>query len=262
MSRMEPDPRVHLAARALDGIDRMIMVCSVKGGVGKSTVATGLSLGLSELGRRVGLMDLDVTGTSLRKIMRVSGGARGDRRGIVPVTVGGVKVMSTAIGVREETLPVVGSEAESLALSFLSVVNWGELDYLIADMPPGMGDELMALLRLARPKATALLVTTPSVLSLSVVGKLASFLRDEGVPITGTIENMSYVTCKCGNVLRPFGEIRDEDARRTGLGRTIAKLPIDPELEATLSRGLSVLDAPILGPEFRRLARLVDGRAA
>jgi len=129
---------------------------------------------------------------------------------------------------------------------------------MVADMPPGMGDELLALLRLAGAKAMALLVTTPSILSLDAVLRLVSFLRGEGVGIVGLVENMSYVRCECGNTLRPFGEIDEGRLREAGLAQPVAKLPIDPELERSLCQGKSVLDTPLLGEGLRRLALLVN----
>jgi len=259
MSGGASDPRVRMATQALGDIGRVIIVCSVKGGVGKSTVAVGLASGLSRIGRTVGLVDLDFKATPIKRMTGVSGNRRGNRSGIVPFIADGVKIMSAATEVGERALPVGGGEAESLVVGFLSVVNWGRLDYLVADMPPGMGDELMALLRLAGSKAVALLVTTPSVLSLDAVVKLVAFLRGEGVGIVGLVENMSYVTCDCGNILRPFGEIDERRLREAGLGQPVVKLPIDPEVEKSLCRGLSVLDTPVLGEGLRRLAVLVDG---
>jgi|GEM_PF-549885 len=253
------DPRVRMAKQALADVGRVIMVCSVKGGVGKSTVAVGLASGLSRMGRKVGLVDLDFRATPIKRMTGVSGNRRGNRTGIVPLIADGVKVMSAATEVGEQALPVGGSEAESLVVGFLSVVNWGRLDYLVADMPPGMGDELMALLRLAGSRATALLVTTPSVLSLDAVLRLVSLLREEGVGIVGLVENMSYITCDCGNILRPFGEIDESRLREAGLARPMAKLPIDPEVEKSVCQGLGVLDTPVLGEGIRRLALLVDG---
>lgn len=261
MNRETSDPRVRMAKQALGDMRRVVIVCSVKGGVGKSTVAVGLALGLSRMGREVGLVDLDFKGASIRRMTGVSGKRMGNRTGIVPLNAGGVKVMSAAMEVGERALPVGGSGAESLAVGFLSVVNWGRLDYLIVDMPPGMGDELMTLLRLTGDKARALLVTTPSVLSLDAVLRLVSFLREEGVEIIGLVENMSYVRCDRGSILKPFGEIDEGRLREAGLARPVAKLPIDPEVERAVCQGLSVLDTPFLGEGLRRLALLVDGSA-
>jgi len=252
------DPRFEMATERLRKIGRVILVCSTKGGVGKSTVAAGLALGLSEIGRKVGLLDLDVHGTSLGRILNVRAPLRGDRSGIRPTLAQGIKVMSVYSQIGGEPVPVMGSELESLVIGLLSQTNWGELDYLVVDMPPGMGGELMAVLRVAAPVSEALLVTTPSKMSLEVVRRMVSLLKGERVTMLGVVQSMSYVSCTSGEVIRPFGRISDEEGSALDGIEMLAELPIDPDLERVLEEGLGVMEAPLLRGEFVKLSRLVD----
>jgi len=258
MSRTILDHRPKMAQSKLSRISHVVMVCSAKGGVGKTTVAAGIAMGLSNVGRKVGLLDLDLQGTSMGRMLRIEGPMSGDRFGLNPLTRDGIKVMSISMQTGGETLPVRGQASEDLVAGLLSQVNWGELDYLIVDMPPGMGEELLSFLRMAWPSPGALLVTTPSALSVEVVRRLASLLREEKVKLLGLVENMSYFSCRCGEIIRPFGS--GSESELIGL-ELLARLPIDPDLERAFSRGSSLLDAKLLGKELVQLARIVDQRA-
>jgi len=257
MNQPVGDPRIGMASDRLAQIRTVILVCSAKGGVGKSTVAAGLALSFSRLGKKVGLLDLDVQGTSLSQVLNVQGVPAGGRSGLSPCVVDGVKVVSVSTYAGEETLPVRGEALEGLIMGLLSQVNWGGLEYLLVDMPPGMGEELMTLIKMVGPKAWALLVTTGSRMSVSVVSRMASLLKAERVKILGVVQNMSYVTCKCGEVMRPFGTADLDELGRITADGLVFELPIDPGLEEALQRR-RILDAPELGKGLKHMAQAID----
>jgi len=180
---------------SLPGVKNIIAVASGKGGVGKSTVAINLALTLRDEGAQVGILDADVYGPSLSLLT----GARGrpdttpDRK-IMPLIGQGMKLMSMSFFASDDT-PVIwrGPMVHGLIKQFLTDVNWGELDYLIIDMPPGTGDAALTLTQLA-PLSGAVIVTTANNLSLIDARKGLQMFEKVGVPILGIVENMSYFT--------------------------------------------------------------------
>ena len=227
----------YVAAKAnLSPVKKALLICSGKGGVGKSVLAASLALAFRERGRRVGLLDLDIHGPSAPLVLRAEKAELlGGRRGLHPVEASGVKLFSLYYYVGDRPVPLRGGLKESLLLDILAGVYWGELDYLVIDEPPGTGDELLVTLRVLGSKASAVVVTTPSRLSLSVVKRLVGLLRREGVEIVGLVENMSYLEVGGGRVAI-FGESRVDDLGIDLLGR----IPIDPRLERALASGRGV----------------------
>ncbi len=227
------DPRYEMARRKLSSIDRVLLVCSGKGGVGKSVIAASLALALKDRGRKVGLIDLDLHGPSAPAVLGVEKAElRGSKKGLKPVEVEGISLVSVALYTGPGALPIKGRVKEDLVLTLFAEADWGQLDYLVVDMPPGTGDETVTTLRVTRDRARALIVTTPSRLSLAVVRRLVDLLRGEGVPILGVVENLAYFVYK-GEKVEVFGPPKAEEL---GL-RLLGRLPIDPELEEALERG-------------------------
>jgi ATP-binding protein involved in chromosome partitioning len=179
----------------LPGVKNIIAVASGKGGVGKSTTAINLALTLRDQGAEVGILDADVYGPSLSLLAGVHGrpDTTPDRK-IMPLIGQGMKLMSMAFFL-DEGSPVIwrGPMVHGLVKQFLSDVNWGELDYLIVDMPPGTGDAALTLTQMA-PLSGAVIVTTANDLSLIDARKGLQMFEKVGVPILGIIENMSYFT--------------------------------------------------------------------
>ena len=185
------DPRLKGIELKMKDVGRIIPVVSGKGGVGKSLISTTTALLLSEKGHRVGLLDLDFHGASDHLILGVKPREiPGEDKGVIPPLVHRVKFMSIVYYTQNHPLPMRGSEISDALIEIMAITRWDTLDFLIIDMPPGLGEQLLDLLRFI-PRGEFLVVTTPSPLSLNVVGKLLSLLKEGNKRIVGLIENMS-----------------------------------------------------------------------
>ena len=215
----------------LKGVKNVVAVASGKGGVGKSTTAANLALALHASGASVGLMDADVYGPSQAMMFGVKGQPMQNAGKLVPIEGHGIKLMSMAFLTNDST-PIIwrGPMVHGLIQQFLTLIEWGALDYLIIDLPPGTGDAQLTLTQLA-PLAGAVIVTTPQDVSLIDARKGLRMFQDVKVPVLGIIENMSYFVC--GNC-----DHRTEIFRHGG-GATAAaemgvpflgEVPLDPEV--------------------------------
>jgi len=171
------------------GINRIIAVSSGKGGVGKSLVATTFALTLAKKGFSVGLFDLDFTSPSTHIILGIEDVQPKEEKGIVPPTVHGVEYMSIIYYSRDHVSPLRGADVSNALIELLSITKWGELDFLVIDMPPGIGDATLDLIRLIK-NIEFIIVTTPSQLAFETVRKLASLLKELKITVLGVIENM------------------------------------------------------------------------
>jgi ATP-binding protein involved in chromosome partitioning len=193
---------------AVPGVRRVIAVSSGKGGVGKSTVATNLAVALARRGTRVGLMDADVYGPDIPMMFGVHSRPRVTRdERVVPLEAHGVKLMSIGFLLDEDT-PAIwrGPIVMGIIRQFLQQVDWGELDYLVVDLPPGTGDAQLSLVQLARVDG-ALMVTTPQGVAVADVLKGIRMFERVDVPVLGVIENMSGFVCPhCGEQTAVFGQ--------------------------------------------------------
>src|ERR1700688_3736184 len=179
----------------IPGVHHLVAVGSGKGGVGKTTVAVNLSIALARLGRRVGLLDADVYGPNVPLMMGTREAPVGHSESIRPIEKYGVKLMSMGfLNPGDKPLVWRGPMLHSVVQQFLRNVDWGELDYLIIDLPPGTGDVQLTLIQTA-PLTGSIVVTTPSDVSLEDARKAIHMFRQVRVPILGLIENMSYLTC-------------------------------------------------------------------
>jgi ATP-binding protein involved in chromosome partitioning len=185
------DPRLDVIGRRLQKVKRIIAVSSAKGGVGKSVCAALIALAFGRDGRRAGLLDLDFQGASAHLLLDVRLDFPEEQSGIKPLrAANAVDFMSFAAFSREHAVPLRGAEVSQAMLELLAVTVWNPLDYLLIDMPPGIGDEILDVLRyLRRPEF--LVVTTPSPLVGRVVERLLSMLKELKVPVIGVIENMT-----------------------------------------------------------------------
>jgi Mrp family chromosome partitioning ATPase len=176
-------------------IDHKIMVMSGKGGVGKSSIAANIAVGLSLKGRQVGLMDIDIHGPSIPRIIGLEGSPlKQSEEGLMPVEYSNnLKVMSLGFLIRDRKDAVIWRAPlkHGLIRQFLTDVRWGELDYLIVDCPPGTGDELISIAQLLEGADGAVIVTTPQDVAINDVRKSISFCRHVQLPVIGVIENMS-----------------------------------------------------------------------
>ncbi len=244
----------------------VVIFTSGKGGVGKSTVAVNVAVALAQRGLRVGLLDADVHGPSVPRMLGLAGErVRWDERGrIVPAENFGLRVMSVGLTTPEDDTPLVWRSAVATAalVQLLEDVAWGELDVLAVDLPPGTGDVQLTVAQ-ELPVAAAVVVTTPQPVATDDVRRALRMLRESGVPVAGVVENMSaFVAPDTGKVYRPFGE---------GGGRMLAEaygvpflgeLPLDPRVREGADAGrpaAASADATARAPFAELAARLAAG---
>ena len=183
------DPRTSIMNERMRGIGRVIAVSSGKGGVGKSLVASVLALTLAKKGFKVGLFDLDFTSPSTHIILGIKDVQPKEEKGIVPPVVHGIEYMSIVYYSGEHATPLRGLDVSNALIELLSITKWGRLDFLVLDMPPGIGDATLDLIRLIK-KIEFLIVTTPSQLAFETVRKFATLLKELKMPVIGVVENM------------------------------------------------------------------------
>ena len=219
-----------------------IMVLSGKGGVGKSTVAVNLAVSLSLNGNRVGLLDVDIHGPSIPKLLNLEGRGVGLIDGkIVPVNLSdSLKIMSIGFMLHSRDDAVIwrGPMKMNVIKQFLKDVNWGELEFLIIDSPPGTGDEPLSVCQLIEDADGAIIVTTPQEIALADVRKSINFCHQLKLPVLGVVENMSGFVCpKCGQVTDIFksggGERMAQEMAVPFLGR----IPLDPQIGLACDKG-------------------------
>lgn len=214
-------------------IKHKIMVLSGKGGVGKSTVAVNIAVALGLEGKKVGILDADFHGPSIPTLLHLNGKSlKAGENGIEPIDfVKGVKVISIGFFMQEQDKAVIwrGPMKISVIKQLLAEVNWGELDYLIIDFPPGTGDEPLSVAQLIPNADGAIIVTTPQDLSLIDVRKSIDFCRQLKLPVLGVIENMSGLVCPhCSQVIDVFKRGGGEKmAGETGVP-FLGRIPIEP----------------------------------
>lgn len=249
----------------IEGVKSIIAVSSAKGGVGKSTICVNLALALAAHGARVGLMDADVYGPSIHVLLG-TGDRRpqaGTRREIAPVEKDGLKLMSLGF-LTERGQPVIwrGPIVMGVVKKFLTDVDWGELDYLMIDMPPGTGDAQLTLVQTV-PLTGAIIVTTPSELSLVDAEKGLEMYRSVHAPVLGIIENMTYFKCPhCGERTDIFSHGGGREiSERLGV-EFLGELPLDPTVRRVGDEGrpivLSDPDSPVAKEFFAIAGKIRD----
>jgi ATP-binding protein involved in chromosome partitioning len=229
----------------IPGVKNVVAVASGKGGVGKSTIAVNLAAALSVMGARTGLLDADIYGPTIPRFIRDyrAPSIRAKDKKVEPaVGPNGLKLISLGILVDDDTPiiwrgPLVGSAVRQLLFD----VDWGELDYLIVDLPPGTGDAPLTLAQ-SVPMSGVVIVTTPQKAAVAIAMKALRMFRRLGVPIIGIVENMSYLRCEhCGNVIRVFGE---SWARRAALEAGVpllGEVPMDREILEGSESGMPIV---------------------
>ena len=247
---------------AMPNLGRIIAVSSGKGGVGKSTVATNLAVALARSGARVGLMDADIYGPNIPRMMGVNAPPPVIDQRIQPLEAHGVKIMSLGF-IIERDQPAIwrGPIVMKVITQFLQDVQWGTLDFLLVDMPPGTGDAQLSLVQAAQVSG-AVVVTTPQEVSVGDALRGAKMFERVGVPVLGIIENMSYLECPhCGKPTPIFG---------SGGGRRLAdelglpllgEIPLYPQIHAGGDAGTPIVVAEPDAPAARALLA-VAGRVA
>lgn len=216
----------------IEGVKNLITVASGKGGVGKTTVAVNLAIALKNLGSAVGLLDADVYGPNVPVMLGTHEQPTAvDEHTIIPVEAYGVKMISMGL-LNPGDKPLIwrGPMLHSVIQQFLRSVRWGELDYLIVDLPPGTGDVQLTLIQSA-PITGALVVTTPSIVALADVRKAIEMFRQVSTEILGVVENMSYFSCPhCGGRIDVFGHGEGHTMARMFGVPFLGEIEIDPQI--------------------------------
>jgi len=217
-------------------IKHKIIVMSGKGGVGKSTVSTNLAFGLALAGFKIGLLDTDIHGPSLGKMLGIEGqfvqpSEKGP--GLKPIEVKGIKVITMASLLQDADAPVIwrGPLKMGAIKQFLGEIEWGELDYLIIDSPPGTGDEPLSVCQLIPEADGSIIVTTPQEVALIDSRKAVRFSQALRIPVLGIVENMSGFTCPhCGKPIDLFKIGGGERAAHSLAVPFLGRIPIDPKI--------------------------------
>ncbi|MEQ8666441.1 MAG: iron-sulfur cluster carrier protein ApbC [Rhodospirillales bacterium] len=245
----------------LPGVSALIAVASGKGGVGKSTTAVNLAMGLRRQGLKVGILDADIYGPSLPRMMGITGKpASPDGKRIDPMENHGVKVMSMGFLVEEDT-PMIwrGPMVQSALEQMMRDVNWGNLDVLIIDMPPGTGDAQLTMAQRV-PLTGAVIVSTPQDIALLDARKGLNMFRKVNVPVFGIVENMSYFACpKCGERTEIFGH---GGARKTAesMGTDfLGEIPLHIDIRTNADAGTPIV---ISKPDSEHAKAYCDAAAA
>src|ERR1700720_3135549 len=244
MPGQQPAPQ----RQGIPGVKNLVAVASGKGGVGKTTVAVNLALALAKLGHKVGLLDADVYGPNVPIMLGATQQpeATADKH-MIPVQSQGVKLISMGL-LNPGDKPMIwrGPMLHSVMQQFLRSVLWGELDYLIIDLPPGTGDVQLSLIQLV-PVTGAVLVTTPSTVALADVRKAMEMFRQVNVDILGVVENMSFFNCPhCQGRIHVFGHGEGRRIADTYGVPLLGEIEIDPRIRIGGDTGKPVA---LLGPD-------------
>jgi len=256
----QPPPRA-----PIEGVKNLIAVASGKGGVGKTTVAVNLAIALKNLGATVGLMDADVYGPNVPVMLGTNEQPRAlDERTIIPVQAYGLKMISMGL-LNPGDKPLVwrGPMLHSVMQQFLRSVRWGQLDYLVVDLPPGTGDVQLSLIQTVSVTG-AVIVTTPSVVALADVRRAIEMFRQVNVEVLGVVENMSYFSCPhCSGHIDVFGHGEGERLAQNFQIPFLGEIEIDPQIRIGGDTGKPVAsfgeDAPG-GKSIYAMARNVIAR--
>ena len=250
----------------LPGVKNVILVMSGKGGVGKSTVAANLTLALKAMGARVGLLDADMYGPSVPTMLGVSGRPGSlDGQRFQPLERFGVKLMSIGFLLEDPRSAVVwrGPMLQNALLQFLRDVDWGELDYLVLDLPPGTGDIALTISQKVRTTG-AIIVTTPQEVALQDVYKSVSMAQKVGISLLGVVENESYFVCDgCSKKHEIFGSGGGQKIADFAAAPLLGQIPMDPAIREWGDAGTPVVEAApesLVGKAFLEVAERLTGR--
>ena len=262
---MPPPPIPQPPKMPIPGVKNLVAVASGKGGVGKTTVSVNLALALTRMGATVGLLDADVYGPNVPIMLGTDEQPQAlSEREILPVQAQGIKLISMGL-LNPGDKPMIwrGPMLHSVMTQFLRSVVWGELDYLLIDLPPGTGDVQLSLIQLV-PVTGAVLVTTPSTVALADVRKAMEMFRQVNVEIIGVVENMSFFSCPhCQGKIDVFGHGEGRRIADTYGVPLLGEIEIDPKIRIGGDTGKPVA---LLGPDapgaksIYAMARAVAGR--
>ena len=231
---------LHEKLNEFSSVGKVIAVVSGKGGVGKSMVTSMLAVTLRRMGKKVAILDADITGPSIPKAFGISKKCVGNELGILrAITETGIEMISINLLLKNETDPVVwrAPMISGTVKQFWSDVLWNDVDYMLVDMPPGTGDVPLTVFQ-SIPVDGIIVVASPQELVGMIVEKAVKMARMMDIPILGLVENMSYFCCtECGKRHAVFGDSHIEDIAERYDTKVLAKLPIDPELAEKIDSG-------------------------
>ncbi len=238
-------------------IRKVIGVVSGKGGVGKSLVTSLLASATARSGKQAAILDADLTGPSIPKAFGIAKKAEADETGLIPLeSAKGVKIMSLNLLLENETDPVVwrGPVIAGTVKQFWTDVNWGDVDYMYVDMPPGTGDVPLTVFQ-SLPVDGIVVVTSPQELVSMIVEKAVKMAQMMNIPILGIVENMSYFRCPdCGKDHFIFGESHLESIAAENGIQAFARLPIDPEIARAVDGGaIETIRTDVLEPILKKI---------
>lgn len=243
-------------------IKNKILVMSGKGGVGKSTTAVNLAVGLHLQGFKVGLLDADIHGPSIPTMFGSVGTRAGsDMDGLLPVEVKGIKLMSVGFLLEHPDQPIIyrGPAKAGLIKQFIHQVHWGDLDYLIIDSPPGTGDEPLSVCQLIEDLSGVIIVTTPQEVSLSDVRKSIQFCNKLEIKILGIIENMKGFVCPhCQTVTDIFPEHETFKQKMVKGIPVIGEIPVDPSLGKSGDSGIPAVLQSETSSVFKEMVKIIQ----
>jgi len=247
---------------AIYGVKNVIAVASGKGGVGKSTVSVNIAVALSQSGARVGILDADIYGPTIPQMMGVYSLNPPVNKKIEPAENYNVKIMSIGFLIKESDAVIWrGPMIAGVVQQFLREVNWGELDYLIVDLPPGTGDAQLTLAQNI-PVTGAVIVMTPQKIAVSIASKAITMFNKLNVPILGIIENMSFFICNhCHEKSEIFSNGGGEEISKKFNTPFLGKIPIDIEIREGADGGLPILISKPDSPQSASF-REISGRLA
>lgn len=258
-----PSTRIQEGPEALPGVKNIIAVASGKGGVGKSTVAVNLALAMAASGARVGLLDADIYGPNIPLMMGIRESPKVKEATIIPPVSHGVKVASLGFFYKDETALVWrGPMVAGAVRQLLTQVEWGPLDYLIADLPPGTGDSGLTLVQTV-PLSGVVIVSTPQEAAVTIATKAIGMFRKLQVPIIGVVENMAYFVCPhCGEKSYIFSSGGARKAAEMFDIQFLGEIPIYPRVREQSDLGHPVVSALPDSPEanaFKDVAFRIAG---
>ena len=249
--------------QGIPGVGHIIAVASGKGGVGKSTVAVNLALGLARLGLKVGLLDADIYGPSVPRLLGITHKPESEGRKLRPIEKFGIKTMSIGFLVKEDEAMIWrGPMVQSALTQMMADVLWAPLDVLVLDMPPGTGDAQLTIAQRV-PLKGAVIVSTPQDIALIDAKKGIAMFRKTQVPILGIVENMSVFICpECGHAHHIFGSGGARQVAETLGAPFLGEIPLLPRIRETSDAGTPVMVEMPDGPEAMAFLRIAEKVAA
>ena len=260
MEKARKKARDNATETKIDPQTRVIAIGSGKGGVGKSTISTNIALGLEKQGYKTGLLDADIWGFSIPRLLGIQARLEaGEDKKIIPYKRGNLEVVSTGLITEDEDTALMwrGLMLSKALEQFLNDVAWSKLDYLIIDLPPGTGDIQMALGRLL-PQAELVVVTTPQVTAQKVATRVADMAKRSFIPLLGVIENMSYFETTTGQKYEIFGEGGGEKLAEQFAIPLLMKIPLSESTTTEADKGIPLIEQQADTPTKSSLHKLIN----